>query len=301
MRIGVMIGGSTSGGLVERAQDLEARGFDSVWMGNYVGWGLEPLHAMSLIARGTERIRLGTAVVPIGLHHPVALAHQAITIQEVSDGRFTLGIGLSHPYIVEDWLGLSYEDPIGQMTDYLSILRPLLNGEPAAFEGGYHTSNAAIHLPDVEHVPLVVAALGSNMLKLAGKMTDGTVTYLTGPSTLETHIIPRIRDAAEKSGQPAPRIVAGGLPMALVDDVEGARAAIAEDWAGYADLPSYSAMFHREGVTDAGDLAIVGDANVLKEHLDRMTAIGVTDFMASPQSAGEGAVDRTIEFLAAQL
>jgi F420-dependent oxidoreductase-like protein len=301
MRIGVMIGDDSPSKLVSKAKDLEERGFDSVWMANVAGYGLETLHAMSLIAIETERIKLGTAVVPIYLHHPVALAHQAITIQKVAHGRFTLGIGLSHPILVEDWLGLSYENPVTRMTEYLSILRPLLNGETVTFKGAYYSSNAGVHLPDVERVPLLAAALGPKMLKLAGEMTDGTVTYLTGLRTLETHIIPRICSAAEESGHPAPRIVAGGLPIALVNDVEGARSAIAEQFTAYSDLPSYRAMFDREGVTSAADVAIVGDAAVLKESLNRLADIGVTDFMASPVPAGEDAVDRTIDFLTAQL
>jgi alkanesulfonate monooxygenase SsuD/methylene tetrahydromethanopterin reductase-like flavin-dependent oxidoreductase (luciferase family) len=139
------------------------------------------------------------------------------------------------------------------------------------------------------------------MLKLAGEMTDGTVTWLTGLRTLETHIISRISSAAQESGHPAPRIVAGGLPIALVDDVEGARATIAKDYAGYLDLPSYRAMFEREGVKGAGDIAIVGDSTELTESLSHLADIGVTDFMVSPTPAGEDAVDRTIDFLTAQL
>jgi len=301
MNIGVMISAESPNELVSKAKDLEERGFDSVWMGNFVGHGLEALNAMSLMARETKHIKLGTAVVPIYLHHPVSLAHQAITIQKVAHGRFTLGIGLSHPFIVKDWLGLSYENPVTRMTEYLSILRPLLNGETVAFEGAYYSANAGVHLPDVERVPLLAAALGPKMLKLAGEMTDGTVTYLTGLRTLETHIIPRIRSAAEKSENPAPRIVAGGIPIALVKDVKGARSAISEQYAAYGDLPSYRAMFDREGVSGAGDIAIVGDAAVLKESLNRLADIGVTDLMAGPVPAGEDAVDRTIDFLAAQL
>jgi F420-dependent oxidoreductase-like protein len=301
MRIGVMIWDDSPNELVSKAKDLEERGFDSVWIGNVAGYGFETLHAMSLIAHETKRIKLGTAVVPIYLHHPLALAHQAISIQKVAQGRFTLGIGLSHPVIVEEWLGLSYENPVTRMAEYLSILRPLLNGETVTFKGVYYSSNHEVGLPDVERVPLLAAALGPKMLKLAGEMTDGTVTYLTGLRTLETHIIPRICSAAEEAGHPAPRIVAGGLPIALVNDVEGARASIAEDFAGYVDLPSYRAMFNREGVADAAGVAIVGDAALLKESLNRLADIGVTDFMASPTPAGEDAVDRTIDFLTAQL
>jgi F420-dependent oxidoreductase-like protein len=224
-----------------------------------------------------------------------------MSIQKLAGGRFTLGIGLSHPVIVEEWLGLSYRNPVSRMTEYLSVLRPLLDGETVAFKGAYFSANVGVNLPDVERVPLLAAALGPKMLKLAGEMTDGTVTYLTGLRTLETHIIPRIRSAAKASGQLAPRIVAGGLPTALVSDVEGARAAIAEQFTAYGDLPSYRAMFDREGVTGAADVAIVGNAAVLKETLNRLVDIGVTELMAVLVHAGEDAGDRTLDFLTAQL
>jgi F420-dependent oxidoreductase-like protein len=301
MHIGVMIHGDSQDELVEKAQNLEERGFDSVWMANVVGYGFETLQAMSLIARETKRIKLGTAVVSIYLYHPLALAHQAMTIQKVAGGRFTLGIGLSHPPIVEGWLGLPYKNLVTRMREYLSILRPLLNGEAVHVEGNYYSTNAEIHLPDAERVPLLVAALGPNMLKLAGEMSDGTVTYLTGLNTLETHIIPRIRSSAKEFGHPAPRIVAGGLPIALVDDLESARSAVAEEFSIYGSLPSYRNMFDLEGVTGAADVAILGDATSLKAALNHLAAIGVTDFVANPVSANENAVDRTIDFLAAQL
>lgn len=301
MHIGVMIGGESQSELVRKAQDLEERGFDSVWMANVVGYGFETLQAMGLIARETKRIKLGTAVVPIHLYHPLALAHQAMTIQKVANGRFTLGIGLSHPPIVEGWLGLPYKNLLTRMREYVSVLRPLLNDESVSFEGDYYSANAEIHLPDAKRVSLLVAALGPKMLKLAGEMTDGTVTYLTGLHTLETHIIPRIRSSAKEFGNPAPRIVVGGLPIALVDDIEGARFAVAEEFSLYASLPSYRNMFDLEGVTGAADVAILGDAASLKATLNRLADMGVTDFVADPVSANENAVDRTIDFLTAQL
>ena len=109
MRIGVMIGGGNPDELVKQAIDIEGRGFDSLWMANAPGYGLETLNAMALIARETSRIKLGTAVVPIYLHHPMALAQSALTIQKVAQGRFSLGIGLSHRVIVEERLGLSFD------------------------------------------------------------------------------------------------------------------------------------------------------------------------------------------------
>lgn len=296
-----MIGGDSAHEIITKAQDIEEQGFESVWMANFIGYGLDPLHSMGLIAKETERIKLGTAVVPIFLHHPLALAHQAISIQKTAGGRFTLGIGFSHPFIVDDWLGLSYESPITKMREYLSILGPLLNGEAASFEGTFFSTNAGVHVPDVDRVPLLVAAMGPQMLKLAGIMADGTVPYLTGLNTLESHIIPKIQSAAATAGRTPPRIVATGLPIALVNNRESALVAITERWAGYGDLPSYRAMFDREGVDGAAGVSLVGGEARLRKAIQRLKDIGVTEFVASPVAVEEDTVERTLDFLASQL
>lgn len=301
MKIGMMIGGNTTDEIVDKALAIEERGFNSLWMGNLAGYRLETLHAMGLIARETDRIHLGTAVIPIHLHHPVALAHQAISIQETAKGRFTLGIGLSHPFVVNDWLGLSYERPIAQMREYLSILRPLLNGETATSQGTYFSANTKLKGPKAESVALLVAAMGAQMLGLAGTMADGTVTFLTGLQTLTSHIIPRIRSAAADANRPIPKVVVGGLPIALVDDKAAALAMISKQWASYADFPTYRAMFDREGVAGAADIAIVGNKKAIKEALSQLADLGVTEFIASPVTVGEDTVERTIDFLATQL
>ena len=296
-----MVGGQTAGEVVGKARDLEERGFDSVWVASFFGYGLEALTAMTLIARETERIELGTAVVPIYYHHPATLAEQAVSIQQVAGGRFTLGIGLSHPFVVEDWLGMSYADGAAKMSEYLSIMRPLINGAAADFTGDHYRAHAGIHLADARPVPLLSAALGPRMLKLAGELTDGTVTYMTGLQTLENHVIPRIRSAAEAAGNPPPRIVAGGIPMALVNDVDAARAAIQHEYGGYEDVPTYSRMLDLEGAAKVADIAVLGDETVLRHFLDRLEAMGVTDLMASLATVDDGSVERTTDFLAAQL
>ena len=301
MRIGAMIDGETAGEVVGRARDLEERGFDSVWIGDFLGYGLEALTAMTLIARETKRIELGTAVVPIYFHHPLALADQAVSIQQVAGGRFTLGIGLSHPFIVEDWLGMPYAGGAAKMSDYLSIMRPLLNSATAEFTGEHYSGHAGIHLADARRVPLLSAALGPRMLKLAGELTDGTVTYMAGLQTLENHIIPLICSAAEAAGNPPPRIVAGGIPMALVDDVAAARTTIQQQYGGYGDIPTYGRMLDMEGAARVADIAVVGGETVLRDFLDRLEAMGVTDLMASLAAVDDGAVERTTDFLTAQL
>jgi F420-dependent oxidoreductase-like protein len=225
------------------------------------------------------------------------MAQQALTAAAAAGGRFTLGIGLSHKIVIEDMFGLSYERPARHMREYLEVLTPLLRGEPAKFEGEQYRVNASLAVAGAGTVPLVVAALGPVMLGLAGRFSDGTITWMTGTRTLETHIVPVIRAAAQKAGRPEPRIIAG-LPVTLTSDVEAAREKMDQTYAIYGTLPSYRAMLDREGVERPGGVALLGDESALRAQIRGLEAAGVTDFQAAPTEIEPGSGQRTLEFLA---
>jgi 5,10-methylenetetrahydromethanopterin reductase len=284
--------------LVREAHMLEARGFASAWLVHAAE--LDALGALTVIGRETQRIEVGTAVVPTFPRHPCVMAQQALTAQVATRGRFTLGIGLSHAFVIEDMFGLSYAKPARHMREYLAVLMPLLEGRPVAFQGALYHVNAELRFPGVERVPVLLAALGPVMLRLAGNLADGTVTWMTGPRTLETYIGPRIRTAAQEAGRPRPRVVAG-LPIAITNRPDQARAVAGEVFAIYGTLPSYRAMLDREGVLSPADIPLVGDAGTVEAELRRLAEIGVTDLLAAPFEADTGALERTIDFLAGHL
>jgi F420-dependent oxidoreductase-like protein len=284
--------------LVREAQSLEARGFASAWLVHV--FELDALAALTVVGRETQRIELGSAVVPTFPRHPYVMAQQALTAQVASRGRFTLGIGLSHPLVIEDMLGLSYDKPARHMREYLSVLAPLLEGRPVSFQGEIYRVNAELRFPGVERVPLLLAALGPVMLSLAGSLGDGTITWMTGPRTLENHIVPRISAAAQEAGRPAPRVVAG-FPIAITNKPDRAREVAGELFALYGSLPAYRAMLDREGVSGPADIPLVGDAATVEAELRRLAEIGVTDLLAAPYEADEGAMQRTVDFLAGRL
>lgn len=284
--------------LVREAQRLDARGFASAWLVHVLEF--DALSATAIIGRETQRIQVGTAVVPTFPRHPVTMAQQALTVQAATRGRFALGIGLSHAFIIEDMFGFSWDKPAHHMREYLAVLTPLLEGQPIVFQGEHYRVNAALHMPGIARVPLLVAALGPTMLRLAGRFADGTITWMTGPRTLETHIGPRIRAAAHAAGRPEPRIVAG-LPMAITHTPDRAREVASQVLAIYGPLPSYRAMLDREGVAAPADIALIGDEATVAAQLRRLVEIGVTDLLAAPFAADPGAVERTIDFLADQL
>ncbi len=301
MRIGIMFGAGPDGGiddLVNRAQDLEARGFHSMWMANI--FGLDAITTLALVGRETERIELGTAVVPSYPRHPMAIGQQCMTAQAASDGRFVLGLGLSHKIVIENMMGLSYDKPARHMREYLAVLGPLLRGEPVAFEGEQYRVNGALEFKGVPEVPIVLAALGDRMLELAGSQTAGTILWMTGPETVASHIGPKLRDAAKRAGRPDPRIVCG-LPIVLTNDPDAAREKIGKMLVMYGQLPSYRAMLDKEGAGGPADVAIVGDEKALDEGIQRLVDAGVTDFDASIMATEDGADARTLDYLASKL
>ena len=160
MRIGLMLAmpGDTTGtgGLIERARHAEEAGFVSAWLPQVSG--LDAISVLAMAGRETSTIELGTAVVPTYPRHPTALAMQALTAQDASGGRFSLGIGLSHKFAIEDSLGLDYSKPIPHMREYLSILNGLLAGERVSFSGELYRVNTQISVPGTKKPPVLVAS-----------------------------------------------------------------------------------------------------------------------------------------------
>lgn len=240
---------------------------------------------LTLLAAAATRvpgIDVGTAVIPVYARHPTMLAQQALTTQSASGNRLILGIGLSHQVVIEGMWGISFDKPARYMREYLAVLMPLLHGETVNFSGERITANvfAPISIPGVTPPPVLIAALGSVMLKLAGTVADGTVTWMTGQRTLETHIVPTISAAAQAAGRPAPR-VAASLPVCVTADLDAVNETMDTVFAMYPHLPSYKAMLDLEGVERPSEIGIAGDEETVAAGLERLTSIGVTDFVAN--------------------
>jgi 5,10-methylenetetrahydromethanopterin reductase len=245
-------------------------------------FGHDALTLLAAAGAQVPGIGLGTGVVPVYPRHPMMLAQQALTVQAATGNRLILGIGLSHQVVVEGMWGYSFDKPARYMKEYLASLMPLLHGETVMSAGERVTTNAfqPIDIPDVEAPPVLVAALGDTMLSLAGRVADGTITWMTGTKTIESHIGPTIRAAAEKAGRPAPRIGAS-LPISVTTDVERVKERANKEFAIYPTLPSYKAMLDKEGVEHPADIAFIGDEDSVIASIEKLAAAGATDFVAS--------------------
>ncbi len=296
MRIGVMVDTERPiDGLIAQVAGLAEAGFGAAWASQIFGY--DALTAIAAASREVPSIHFGTAVVPTYPRHPVMLGAQALTVQAASGGRLTLGIGLSHQVVIENVFGMSFDKPARHMREYLEILMPLLAGEQVTFAG--ETLSASTFGPleiDARAPDVLVAALGPVMLDLAGRLAQGTITWMTGPATIEEHIAPTINAAAAEAGRPVPQIGVG-LPVCVTDDVAGARATAAETFAVYGHLPSYRAMLDREGAAGPAEVAVVGSASEVTAQVRRLADIGATDFCAAPFGHGDE-IRATIDTLA---
>jgi F420-dependent oxidoreductase-like protein len=267
-------------GVVEELRGLADAGFDHAFAVQI--FGPDALTLLAAAGAQVPDISLGTGVVPVYPRHPMMLAQQALTVQAATGNRLLLGIGLSHQIVVESMWGLSYEKPAAYMKDYLSVLMPLMRGETLNFSGERITTNAysALEIGGVEPPPTLVAALGPTMLKLAGQLADGTITWMTGLNTIEGHVAPTITAAAAEAGRPAPRVVVS-LPISVTSDIEGTKEKVNKAFSIYPNLPAYRAMLDREGADVAADIALLGDESAVVASLERLAAVGATDCVAS--------------------
>ncbi|GAA1644563.1 TIGR03564 family F420-dependent LLM class oxidoreductase [Nonomuraea maheshkhaliensis] len=270
-------GDDAIGGLRDQIAQAAGMGFSSAWLSHI--FGLDAITALTAAGVQAPPIELGTAVVPTYPRHPAALAQQAMTANAALGGRFALGVGLSHKMVIEDMFGYSFERPGRHMKEYLDILIPASRGEKVAYAGETLKADIKLTTPGAGF-PVLVAALGPRLLKLAGTVADGTVLWMTGPKTIAGHIAPAITAAAAEAGRPAPRIVCA-LPISVTDDPAGAVARANEIFSVYGRLPSYRAMLDREGADGPGDVAIVGDEDTVLAKLDELRRAGVTDFVGS--------------------
>ena len=301
MRIGIFGGeaGQGAGGIDELTKvvgEVADQGFASYWLPQI--FGIDALTAFAVVGHEVPSIELGTSVIPTYPRHPMMLASQALTVQSAIGGRLSLGIGLSHQFVIEQMWGYSFDKPVRHMREYLTILRGLLDERAVQFKGESLSASAGLTIPlDVPAPHVLVAALGTQMLRLTGRMADGTITWMTGPATLAEHTVPTLKSATAEAGRPDAFRVVAGFPVCVTDDADNARERAANVFAIYGQLPSYRAMLDREGLDGPADLALVGDEKTVGAAIERVGAAGVTDFLAAEFGASDAEKSRTRELL----
>ncbi|MGE2833202.1 TIGR03564 family F420-dependent LLM class oxidoreductase [Mycobacterium sp. SMC-4] len=274
---------------VDYLAQLRDEGFRRVWL-SQLPYEPDLLTVLAVALREVDGIEAASGVVPIQNQHPMLMAQRALTLSLISGGRFTLGLGMTHAAVTEGMWGIPWDKPVRRLGEFLDGLLPLLAGQPADATGETVTTRGALMIPGAAAPDVYIAALGPQLLRLAGRRTAGTCTWMTGPATLRDHVNPTLRQAAADAGRPAGSVrVVAALPVAVTDDVDGARRLAAQQFAVYGTLPSYRAMLDREGFAGPEDAAIIGDEDTVAARLDELAAAGVDEFVgATFDSSPEG-------------
>jgi 5,10-methylenetetrahydromethanopterin reductase len=295
MRVGVMVGperrryATKVDRLKADARWAEEAGLSSVWIPQ-IPDEFDALTAVAVVGTETSRIEIGTAVVPIQSRHPIALAQQALSVQAVCDGRLSLGIGVSHHWIIDEMLGLPYDRPAATMRAYLDVLEPALKGPgPIDVENEMFRIHNPLDITEISPTPVLLAALGPVMLQIAGERADGTILWMADERAIGTHVAPRITRAAEEAGRPAPRIVAG-VPVCLCRDeevpaaVERTNRILAE-----AEMsPNYQRLLEHGDARNVGDILAAGSESAIEKRLRSFGDAGVTDLSVRVVPIGDG-------------
>ncbi len=301
MRIGLMIGSDKERsradrltGLLDDGKAAETDGFASFWIPQVPGY-LDAMTAVALLGQVTERIEIGTAVVPIQTRHPLIMAQQALTTAVACTGRFTLGIGPSHHWIITDQLGLPYDKPASLVRDYLDVLDAAFAGPgPIAVDNNSFGVHSPVDITDRFSVDVLVAALGPTMLRIAGERARGTILWMADERAIGDYVVRRITDAATAAGRTGIRVVAG-VPVALCSNSE---VDIAREYAsevlGHADFsPNYVRLLEHGDAQDVGDTMAAGDESSVLARLRSYRDAGVTDLAVRVVPLGDDAKTRS--------
>jgi F420-dependent oxidoreductase-like protein len=312
MRIGLMVG-PERGRYPTKVEKLRAdgrwaedAGLATVWIPQ-IPDEFDALTAAALVGVETTRIEVGTAVVPIQPRHPVALAQQALSVQAVCDGRLSLGLGVSHHWIIEEMLGLPYEHPASTMCSYLDVLEQAFRGPGHVdVENELFRVHNPLDITDLAPTPILLAALGPAMLRLAGERANGTILWMADERAISSHVVPRITRAARAAGRPAPRVVAG-VPVCLCRDEEVDTAiSRANRILAEAEVsPNYQRLLDLGDARDVGDILAAGSESAVEKRLRAFADAGTTDVSVRVVPIGESrdervaSAERTRAFLAA--
>jgi F420-dependent oxidoreductase-like protein len=292
--------GKTLAGGVERVQLAERLGFESVWSIQTPA-GRDTAMVMAAYASSTTKIGIGTAVLPIQTRHPVAMAQMAATLDELSGGRLNLGIGVSHPAMVEEMWRLPSAPPLEAMREYLSILRSSLRDGKVDFSGRHYAAHCEYTMAARPRLPLLVGAVGPKMLELAGELADGVVLWLCTPAYIRAQVIPHVTNGRRRAGRSLDGFdIVALVPVSVTTDIDAGRADLRRSVNHYLTLPYYRRMLTESGF--GGEVARgewsdymlsqvsgIGTEKAVRDALRRYVAAGCTLPAAWPIEGFRGA------------
>ncbi|MCC3333243.1 TIGR03564 family F420-dependent LLM class oxidoreductase [Nocardia abscessus] len=266
---------------VSLGESAAAAGVSSLWFGQT--FSHDAIALAGIVGRAVPELAVGTSAVPITARHPLLISGQAQTAQAATGGRFTLGLGLGAKSFAEPAFGGSFDRPITRLREFLTALRTVLHTGTVDFHGETLTAAAPLSAAVAgarPAVPILVAAMGPQALRVTGELADGTLPFLIGPKALAEHVVAPLTTAAERAGRPAPRITVL-VPGVVTAEVDAARAAATAQTAFYDDIPSYARVIELSGAARAADLVVIGDEELIAARVAEYFAAGATEVVFS--------------------
>lgn len=277
---------------VEAIVAAEQAGVPAVWL-TTGGTAADAITTIAAAVTRTERVVLGTAIIPTWPRHPIAIAQQVVALESLAPGRLRLGIGPSHEPAMAPAFGVEWRSPLTQLREYLTVLRALLHEGEVDFEGSHVTAH--MRLARTVETPIMASALRPRSFETCGELADGAISWVCPADFLEREALPALQRGAERAGRETPPLIAH-IPICVSEDIEEVRAASRQQLGRYAQIPFYNAMFADAGFPDAGDdfsdglidaLVVHGSEQAVAERLGALLDRGFGEILAMPLVTGE--------------
>jgi F420-dependent oxidoreductase-like protein len=286
--VGVSIQAFSAREMVEQIEQAEAAGISTAWSTIGGAGGADPLVSFAAALTATRSITLGTAIIPTWPRHPIALAQQALALEQLAPGRFRLGIGPSHEVAMVPGYGVRWEAPLQNLREYLQVLRALLYTGAVDFDGRHVVAHGRLREP--APIPLMASALRPRSYETCGELADGAISWMSPRPYLLSEALPAIRRGAERAGRTPPPLIAH-VPVAVNTDRESVHALAQRQLGNYARIPFYRQMFEQAGFASLADgyppalldtLVVYGDEDEVAERLAGYIRDGVGEVLAAP-------------------
>src|SRR5262244_1931907 len=302
--LGVAVRGDKTPEVLAMIEQAEQLGIHAAWM-TTGGARLDSITVFAAAAVRTQRIKLGTSIVPTFPRHPLVMVQQAQVVAQLAPGRFRLGVGPSHRPTIEA-MGIPFTSPLGHLREYLRVLKPLLQEGRVDFDGKYYKAHTSI--PEPLDLPVMASALQRGSFALCGEEADGAISWICPGVYLRDVALPAMRRGAERAGRPVPPLIAHA-PVCVHDNATEVRAAVREQMQN-PRLPFYRQMLMAAGFPEAADgtwsdamidaVVLWGNEARVTERLHDLFAYGATEILASPVLTGRdrtASLDRTMHLL----
>ena len=293
--IGVAAMGTDAKETLSRIRDLEKRGIAAAWLTTPSAGGVDALTVYAAAAVQTERIKLGTSIVPTWPRHPITAVQQALIIANLAPGRFRLGVGPSHKPAMEGIYGFDFKAPLTNLREYIYIAKTLLREGAVDFDGKHYHAHARSTMK-VSDVPVLASALQPRSYELCGEVADGAISWVCPHAYLVGTALPAMKAAAAKAKRPAPPLIAH-TPICVTDDVREAHEAAAQQLANYPKMPFYASMLATAGFPEVhqtkawsgamlDSVMITGSEKVVASKLESLLNQGIGEVLAHVITAG---------------